>query len=57
MNMHCHLCESVLDVGPVYSQLNTIMVFLEGMPKTWHAPEVQRLHKITDLHTFLYFLH
>ena len=50
MHMHGHLCESIIDIGPVYSfwcfSFECYNRILEGMQKTWHAPKVQLFHKI-----------
>ena len=49
LHMHCHLKNCILDVGPIFSfwcfsfeQYNGI---LESMKMSWHAPELQLLHR------------
>lgn len=48
MHMHCHLKDCILDVGPLYSfwhfSFERYNGILEGMQKTWHAPERQLMH-------------
>ena len=57
MHLHCHLRDSILDVGPVYSfwcfSFERYNGILEDMQKTWQAPEVQLFHKITNLQAIL----
>ena len=56
--MHCHLRDSILDVGPVYSfccfSFERYNGILERMQKTWQAPELQLIHKILNLQSIIY---
>ena len=57
MHLHCHLRESILDVGLVYSfwcfSFERYNGFREGMQKTWQAPEVQLFTKVINLQFIL----
>ena len=53
LHMHCHLKECILDVGPLYSfwcfSFERYNGILEKMQKSWHAPEIQLIHKFSNL--------
>ena len=53
IHMHCHLKECVLDVGPLHSfwcfSFERYNGILENMKISWHAPEVQLIHKFSSL--------
>ena len=55
LHMHCHLKECVLDVGPLHSfwcfSFERYNGILENMKMSWHAPEVQLIHKFSSLQT------
>lgn len=58
MHLHCHLWQCMIDVGPVYSfwcfSFERYNGLLEGMQKTWCAPEVQLFHKISNFQSIMY---
>ena len=53
MHMHCHLKDCMLDVGPLHSfwcfSFERYNGILENMQTSWKSPEVQLIHKFTDL--------
>ena len=53
LHLHCHLKECILDVGPLYSfwcfSFERYNGLLEKMKMSWHSPEVQLIHKFTNL--------
>jgi len=55
LHMHCHLRECILDVGPIHSfwcfSFERYNGILEGMKRSWHAPELQLIHKFNNLQT------
>ena len=55
MHTHCHLKECILDVGPLHSfwcfSFERYNGILEKMQKSWQAPEVQLIHKFSNLQT------
>ena len=55
LHMHCHLRECILDVGPLYAfwcfSFERYNGILEKMKKSWHTPELQLLHKFSNLQT------
>ena len=55
--MHCHLKDSILDVGLLYSvwcfSFERYNDKLEGMQKTWQTPEVQLFKKLLNLQFIL----
>lgn len=57
-HLHCHLKECILDVGPLYSfcffSFERYNGILGGMKKTWHAPEIQLIHKNCSMQSTLY---
>ena len=59
MHLHCHLLKYIQDVGPEYSSFWCFSFkryngVLEGMQKTWHAPEIQLIHKIANMQNILH---
>ena len=52
LHMHCHLKECILDIGPLFSfwcfPFERYNGILERMNKTWHAPELQLIHKFAN---------
>ena len=55
MHMHCHLKESIMNVGPLHSfwcfSFERYNGILEKMQKSWKAPELQLIHKFSNLQT------
>ena len=53
LHLHCHLKECILDAGPLYSfwcfSFERYNGILEKMQKSWNAPEVQLIHKFSNL--------
>ena len=53
--MHGHLRECILDFGPLHSfwcfSFERYNGIVEGMLKSWHAPELQLVHKFNNLQT------
>lgn len=53
LHMHCHLKECIVDAGPLYSfwcfSFERYNGLLGNMKKSWHAPEVQLIHKFHNL--------
>ena len=53
MHMHCHLKQSVMDVGPLHSfwcfSFERYNGILENMQKSWQAPELQLIYKFSNL--------
>ena len=53
LHMHCHLKDCLLDVGPICSfwlfSFERYNGILESMKMSWHAPELQLLHKFSSI--------